>query len=651
MSTDTVQIYVETTITEAASITLWHKRGKQMQSKVWELVLGGSKTNSPLEISFDPNDGNVDAWAVKLTMLNGVGGVYQSGGGDNWTTCPLTSDVAGKAITFSVDASTLTMPIPPKGVTSQMRQVAPSQRFNIDNVFVLMLENHSFDNIFAFSGIKGIQAATTSDTNSFGGHPYPVYSTAPWAMPTDPGHEFLDVLTQLCGPPSSKPPPQSWTSYQQPITNGGFVDSYATTTSEAPWWDPHEKPSSTERGEIMACFDTLTQLPVIHALASNFAICDAWHSSLPGPTWPNRFFVHGASSAGWTASPGIHNIIGWNYVDGFTYPSGASIYDKLNQKAMGWRVYQDEQGAKSGAVPQVLSLKGVGNDDIHDFKTFAQDVQGPYPYAYTFIEPNYGDTALETYKDGSSQHPMDSVQNGEALIKATYEAIRNSPLWASSLLIITYDEHGGFYDSVAPQAAPPPNDGSGAGTSSINETGFPFNLFGVRVPAVIVSPQIAAATVDHTPYDHASVSATLHAIFATGTMTARDAAANSVTSLLTVYPPRTDCPKTLPQVAEPSSTDALAAAPIDEAVLAAQPLPEEGNAIGTLLLLAKRDAHLSGDDAAAAEAVKARVAAIKTRGDLAAYAEEVQAKLLAARAARSAAAIEDLETPEVEPVY
>jgi hypothetical protein len=159
------------------------------------------------------------------------------------------------------------------------------------------------------------------------------------------------------------------------------------------------------------------------------------------------------------------------------------------------------------------------------FSSFASDVMGPYPYTYTFIEPNYGDVFGGSYVGGSSQHPMDSVARGEALIKATYETIPNSPLWERSLLIITYDEHGGFYDSVQPGGATPPGDGS-PNDPSINSGGFLFDWYGVRVPALIVSPLIPQGTVDHTLYDHASVPATLEALCGLTPMTNRDKGAN-----------------------------------------------------------------------------------------------------------------------------
>ena len=132
---------------------------------------------------------------------------------------------------------------------------------------------------------------------------------------------------------------------------------------------------------------------------------------------------------------------------------------------------------------------------MHDVANLASDLNGSYPYAYAFIEPNYCDVTSGSYQGGSSQHPMDGVNQGENLIADVYEAIRNSPLWNTSLLIITCDEHGGFYDSVPPGAIAAPADGS---SNTLNENGFAFDQAGVRVPAVVISPLIPANTVDHT---------------------------------------------------------------------------------------------------------------------------------------------------------
>jgi phospholipase C len=111
-----------------------------------------------------------------------------------------------------------------------------------------------------------------------------------------------------------------------------------------------------------------------------------------------------------------------------------------------------------------------------------------YDYAYTFIEPNYGDVVNNTYLGGTSQHPLDNIVCGEWVIKFVYEAIRKSPLSNDSLLIVTWDEHGGFYDHLPPGPIVAPDDNSL--TSPLNKYGLTFTQLGVRVPAVMVSPLI-----------------------------------------------------------------------------------------------------------------------------------------------------------------
>jgi phospholipase C len=627
------QAYVTNTTDGHATITLFHQNDTDgLQSATWFAAPGEKVGPMPVYFRVGLNVALVlDWWAVKMAVQDGSApGVYQSVGSwvvADWKECQLQQADVGQNLELTVSPSTFSIPLPSGGCQTSMNKVGPYTL--VDNVFVLMLENHSFDNIFAFSGIPGLNVATAADSNSYEGVSYPVGSPAPPAMPTDPGHEFADVVEQLCGPGVTHTP---WQPYNQPIVNSGFVANYATTRTEITSNNPN-LPTPAQYGDIMQCMDTQTECPVIYQLATTFAVCDSWFSSIPGPTWPNRWFVHGASSAGWADSPTSTQIAKWEVPGfGFTYPSGGSIYDKLSGAGRQWRVYADESGTMLGGVPQVSSLKGVVYKvNTEAFTSFASDVMGPYPYAYTFIEPNYGDVLGGSYEGGSSQHPMDSVAGGEALIKATYEAIRNSPLWERSLLIITYDEHGGFYDSVSPPAAPPPSDGS-PNDASTNSGGFLFDNYGVRVPAVIVSPLIPQGQVDPTLYDHASVPATLEQLFGMTPMTNRDKSANNVLHLLSLTAPRTDCPTTLNNPASPA---AVRAAP---AHVAAAPLPQTGSSLGYLQILAKTDAELAQNDPAETAAILARVRGITTVGAAEAYAREVVAKAGLARAARDLAA-------------
>jgi phospholipase C len=119
-----------------------------------------------------------------------------------------------------------------------------------------------------------------------------------------------------------------------------------------------------------------------HQLACEFAICDNWYSSLPGPTWPNRFFVHGASSAGWTDSPHLDDEVTWESIHGFRYCNG-SIFQALCNAGHEWRLYNDDKNQFSddpfgpeygGWISQVASLHGISQLDLHSIDRFASDL-------------------------------------------------------------------------------------------------------------------------------------------------------------------------------------------------------------------------------------------------------------------------------------
>ena len=614
-----------------AHIKLFHRSDSSgTQNGSWTTRPGA--TAGPMTVQFETgwdSYGILDWWSVVIAVEGGsTPGTYQNSGTaifPHWKECQLQSGDAGKNLTFTVSATGFNISLASGGCTDGMTRLGDFAK--ITNVFVLMLENHSFDNIFGQSGIPGITHAAPTDSNSYQGVSYTVGSPAPVAMPTDPGHEFPDVVEQLAGAAATYPPGGPYPA----ITGSGFAASYATSTTEGP------VPSSADVGKIMLGFDTGTQLPVIHQLATRFAVCDHWFSSLPGPTWPNRFFVHGASSAGLDHSPTPAELAQWETPGfGFAYPHG-SLFDALSHAGLTWRIYHDDTNAYSddpqngsifGAIPQVSALKGITLLDAHSLTGFAADLQSPYTCQYTFIEPNYGDIT-SSYRGGSSQHPMDDVHGGEGLIKAVYEAIRNSPIWNTSLLVITYDEHGGFYDSVLPGAATPPDDGSPA---THNKFGFTFNQLGVRVPAVVVSPWIPAGTVGHASYDHSSVPATVERLFGLPALTARDASANDVRALLTEAQPRTDAPTTLDNPAPPAPRAATGT----EAPEArdSEPIPESGNLPAFLLIMLKTDLELSAT-APEQDAARARHATVTTRGGARSYITYVMAKAKAAKAIRA----------------
>ncbi len=442
------------------------------------------------------------------------------------------------------------------------RQPVPA----IDHVFVLMLENRAFDHMFGFSGLKGadqdgqptavIGADPDQDFNVDSGthQPVPVTTDPPAdfalkGVDQDPGHEFEDTLMALCAQfdeagnlvlpaPQYQPVPGGY----PPTTNGGFVENYMHPSN------PDDKASSTP-DRIMRCFDTAEQLPVMYQLAQEFAICDQWFSSMPGPTWPNRFFLLAASTGGLDHSPSTADIITATTVEGYRFENG-NVFDLLDDNCIDWRIFEGDD------FPVSFALSGMNLNALQgrftNFEDFESELSEPgFSPRFVFIEPKYGAHGFDVtgpgdFTCGDSMHPLDDVTRGEKLIKTVYEAIRNSPHWENSLLLIVFDEHGGFYDHVRPPAAVPPGDTM---TESYIQHHFQYDQLGVRVPALVISPLIRRGVIDHTIYDHTSMLASVERLFRIRPLTNRDRAANDFLHLLSLESPRTDAPTRLPEPA------------------------------------------------------------------------------------------------------
>jgi phospholipase C len=421
----------------------------------------------------------------------------------------------------------------------------------IKHIFVLMLENRSFDHMLGATPIRGTEAETGRETEivrrsekAFNDvvdvegkvvHQCFVGTGQKRSVGKDPGHEFGNTMTMLCGAEPSPPYPP-----YPPIDNSGFAQNFAATEPEDPC-----SIMLSYRGHKEG--DADADVPVITALAREFAVCDKWFSSMPGPTWPNRLFVHAASSAGLDDSPSTGDSLIDELIGGIIFDNG-NVYDLVSSENIDWAVYHGD------AFPQVMALSGMDLTTIasnfHDMDDFEEDLADGSIANYVFIEPDYGeDITGSTYKCGNSQHPLDDITHGERLIKRVYEAIRNSPLWNESMLIVTYDEGGGFYDHVPPETTVAPGDSV---TDPVNDHHeFEFTRLGVRVPAIVCSPWIPRNTIDHRVYEHASVPSTVEALWDLPHMTDRDAHARDLTSLLSLSSPRGDAPAALPDAAEP----------------------------------------------------------------------------------------------------
>jgi phospholipase C len=285
--------------------------------------------------------------------------------------------------------------------------------------------------------------------------------------------------------------------------------------------------TGTVATDIMGMF-TPGMLPVLSGLASGFAVCDQWFSSVPTETLPNRAFVCAATSQG-------------HMDDKTTSFTAPSIFGLLSAHQLDWAIYGYD--AEPLTRTTFSDTTNAAESHFGQFKDFqAAAAAGTLP-PLTFLEPSWG-------SDGNSQHPNCNVALGEQLIHDVYYALRKGPGWNRTLLVITYDEHGGCYDHVAPPTNAVPPDSSAGGY------GFDFKRFGLRVPTVLVSPLIAPGTVfrvaaGSTPLDHTSILKTIEQRWGLPALTARDAAAPGIGAALTLATPRTDDPLqgvTVPQV-------------------------------------------------------------------------------------------------------
>ncbi len=392
---------------------------------------------------------------------------------------------------------------------------------SIEYVIVLMLENRSFDHMLGvfqqiYPDLDGIppNGPARSDTCSKTGKKYQQLQNTERCLNPSPLHEHRDVMLQISKGMS------------------GFIDDYATVSGS----------KEVDYPAVMGYYP-MDFLPVLHTLAKNFTICDQWFCSLPGPTWPNRFFVHSATCNGHVTMP-----------DGFYHPDVPAlhqpqdtIYNRLRDKGISWGIFHN-------GLSQALLLEKLWDHPLHfhpierfyEMCKAPDNPKSPLP-KYCFLEPAFRGPAED------DQHPPADVMNGEILIAKIYNAVRSSDIWNKCLLVITYDEHGGFYDHVVPEAAAPPD-------SRTDE--FAFNIYGPRVPALLISPR-APKNVVHTVFDHTSILRYVEDKWGLTPLTARDAMANSIGSVLDFSGPlRADTPASVQ-----ASISAPVAAPTDSASL------------------------------------------------------------------------------------
>ncbi|KAM7272778.1 hypothetical protein ACFE04_027441 [Oxalis oulophora] len=425
-----------------------------------------------------------------------------------------------------------------------LNNIRPNNATNpIKTVVVLVMENRSFDHMLGWmktlnpeiNGVDGTQTnyLKSTDPNSM---KFRFNRNAEYVDP-DPGHSFQAIREQIFGSEdtSADPPPMN-----------GFAQQAFSQDS-----------SMNMSKDVMNGFDP-DKVVVYKTLVTEFSVFDRWFASVPSSTQPNRMFVHAASSAGATSN--IPAMLAKGYPQ-------KTIFDSLHESGYDFGIYYQN-------IPATLfyrnlrKIKYLGK--FHSYSSsFKKDARAGKLQNYVVVEQRYTDTKEEPAND---DHPSHDVYQGQMFVKEVYETLRASPQWNQTLLIITYDEHGGFYDHVPTPVRGVPSPDDIVGPEPFN---FKFDRLGVRVPTIMISPWIEKGTVVHgangsptatSEYEHSSIPATVKNIFNLPSfLTKRDAWAGTFEGVFqTRTEPRTDCPVQLPTPVAIRQGEAKEDAPISE---------------------------------------------------------------------------------------
>jgi phospholipase C len=343
----------------------------------------------------------------------------------------------------------------------------------IKTIVVVMLENRSFDHMLGYLSLpefRGGQVEGFRDNATGydrGANLYKRETFMPWLsddpfsrLPGDPPHERENISLQL-GPRVDGKNPMS-----------GFVENYKIHVVD-----------TNDRPPVMSYFGP-SQVPIAHFLADNFAICDQWFSSLPAGTQPNRLMA----------------MSGYSVIDNNTHllPKQFLVYDWLNLHNIRWRVYHE--GMPFFAMMPNWVSEIFNREHFRGFEHLMPDIMEARPGrempSVLFLEPGYTDAPH--VGRSSDDHAPSGAAAGQEFLMKVYNAISRDPdLWNGSVMVITYDEHGGFFDHFSPVdlvTLPP-----------LTATYEPFQTSGVRVPTFIVSPFVKPRDVYHQVFDHTSI--------------------------------------------------------------------------------------------------------------------------------------------------
>jgi phospholipase C len=355
-----------------------------------------------------------------------------------------------------------------------------------------MQENRSFDHYF----------------QKLPEHGQPDVAVAPahFANPDEHGHQVPIYHERKPCVPST---PHSWAAVHQQLAQGR-LDGFVMASGGA------------QRGGARAMgYYGASDLPFYYALAGEFAIADHYHSSVLGPTWPNRMYLYAASSYG-----RIRNV---------QFQPDATLFDELERRRVKWKVYFSDHGGLGDYLRALLPRREAHERTLDDY--YRDAARGTLPQV-GFVCSTF---AADTVAASTWEHAPGMIQVGERFVAEVVDALGRSPNWPRSALFLTYDEHGGLYDHVGPPPACPPDDNPPQVEPDDPPGGF--DQLGFRVPLIVVSPWAKTHYVGHHVYDHTSIVRFIQARHVLPALTARDANAEAPWDLFDfTAPPHPDPP-------------------------------------------------------------------------------------------------------------
>jgi phospholipase C len=351
----------------------------------------------------------------------------------------------------------------------------------IKHVVVLMMENHSFDNMLGMvpHQLPGRGSVDGLTVNSQGK-----------VTNSNPGTTAGQTIVASHSPTPCQPegePSQAWNASHISF-DGGKMDGFVKAS-----------------GDVAMLYWDKADIPFTYSMAQHFPIGERYFCSVLAQTYPNRRFFFTGTASGLIATT----------AETFKVPAkNGTIYDRLDAHKIKYAIYYQDLESLA-IVPGALKGRGA---DLHKFDSFYPDVAAGKLPSFTFLDPNYTTT--------SEEDPQD-IQVGEEFIARVVNALMKAPTWKNTALFITYDEHGGYYDHVPPPAAiKPDNIAPMLGPGDIKAS---YNRYGIRVPMIVVSPWAKKNYASRVVQDHTSMTAFIERKWNLPAMTYRDANAAPMT--------------------------------------------------------------------------------------------------------------------------